>query len=252
MFCPKCRSEFVEDIKECSDCGAPLVEKLEPEPPKEPVSRLEIATLLAIFGISYTFILKTAGTYFPQIISNVFLVRGNVILFFLASAAVFFFFLTFYREYVKKDQIKLKNGTILALIGSSILLLTRFLSLIYVFNIRKFFVTDRMLTAIEVTVPLILGICILNFFYSFLRELSEKEGKVLKKPLFFATIGAGVFAVLQALAWIKVYLFKFIFFDDLYSNKIIFIGAGIPLILFIFFTEMYFFFTFYKKQKRLN
>jgi hypothetical protein len=31
MFCPQCRSEYIESVKECPDCGVPLVDKLPPE-----------------------------------------------------------------------------------------------------------------------------------------------------------------------------------------------------------------------------
>ena len=31
MFCPECRSEFIESVKECPDCGVALVGKLPPE-----------------------------------------------------------------------------------------------------------------------------------------------------------------------------------------------------------------------------
>lgn len=32
--CPNCRYEYIEDIKECPDCGAPLVEKMMEEFPE--------------------------------------------------------------------------------------------------------------------------------------------------------------------------------------------------------------------------
>ena len=31
-FCPQCRGEYMDWVRECPDCKVPLVEKLEPKP----------------------------------------------------------------------------------------------------------------------------------------------------------------------------------------------------------------------------
>lgn len=251
MFCPKCRSEYMKGITECADCKVPLVEELGPKPPKEPILKLKMATLLAIFGISYTFAARTVGTFFPKIFTNLILARINVVLFFLSSLAVVFFFTAFYKEYVKKDRLWLKNGTILALTGSVLLLLTRVISFIYVFNIRELFIPQKTSELIGVNVTLILGICLLIFFTSFYKGLLEKEEKMLKKPLFLAVIGSCIFTLLQVLGWLNAYIFKFKLYPDLYrSNKWLLFGTGMLLISFCFFTNLYFWISFWLMQRR--
>ncbi|MGD0917621.1 MAG: DUF2007 domain-containing protein [Thermodesulfobacteriota bacterium] len=36
MFCAKCRTEYVEGVTVCADCGVPLVSVLPPEPAESP------------------------------------------------------------------------------------------------------------------------------------------------------------------------------------------------------------------------
>lgn len=47
MFCPVCRYEYIEGIKECPDCGVPLVEELnEPDERARKKESIELVTVL--------------------------------------------------------------------------------------------------------------------------------------------------------------------------------------------------------------
>ncbi len=37
MYCPKCRTQYIENVQECSDCKIPLIEELPEEKPIEEV-----------------------------------------------------------------------------------------------------------------------------------------------------------------------------------------------------------------------
>jgi len=45
MYCPKCRTQYIENIKECSDCQVPLVEKLPEETPLEKIKWVALTPL---------------------------------------------------------------------------------------------------------------------------------------------------------------------------------------------------------------
>lgn len=59
--------------------------------------RLKRATLLAIIGISYAFVLRTIGTFLPDIFRNLIVVQFTQIMAFLASLTIVFFFISFLR-----------------------------------------------------------------------------------------------------------------------------------------------------------
>lgn len=52
-YCPKCRTEYVDGIANCADCGIPLTDKLE-ELPDLPSSEEEPVLLTTISGSFYT------------------------------------------------------------------------------------------------------------------------------------------------------------------------------------------------------
>jgi len=81
--------------------------------------RLKRLTLLVVIGISYIFILRLVGTIFHGIfIGKLILVKLTNILSFIAVLVTVLFFYDFYCEYVQKEQGRLKNATILVIIGS--------------------------------------------------------------------------------------------------------------------------------------
>lgn len=83
MFCPKCRSEYVEGFTTCNDCNAPLVSELPPESEPEfveykevlstnsPSDRALISSILDAEGITFFF----QGEYVSAYVYNAIPVR---------------------------------------------------------------------------------------------------------------------------------------------------------------------------------
>ena len=45
MYCPKCRTQYVEGVKECFDCKVPLVDELPEETPLEKIKWVALTPL---------------------------------------------------------------------------------------------------------------------------------------------------------------------------------------------------------------
>ena len=116
MFCPKCRSEFVDLVDRCSDCNIQLVEKLGPEPPK-----LKMAVLSAALGLLYLY----------EPIKEVFGINVSLIISFVMVG----FFHTLYRQFEATEH-KMTKSIFAGLIGAwgfSLLHMLDWINL-YVFN----------------------------------------------------------------------------------------------------------------------
>jgi hypothetical protein len=61
MFCPKCKSEYIDGYKSCSDCGVDLVEELPEEkiPTKTNPEFIEYELLLSTYNARDIVILKS-------------------------------------------------------------------------------------------------------------------------------------------------------------------------------------------------
>jgi len=214
--------------------------------------RLEKAALLAIIGISYAFVLRTIGTFLPDIFKNLMVAQSIQILSFLASLTIVFFFISFYIDYVEQEQIKLKQASFLAIIGSSAMALVRIKGLLLVvfrryislYLLRYLIRSDYIGTVI----PWVTSILILLFFIIFYKDILSQKKVVLKTATLLAIIGSSISTLLLTFVLFN-YLYPRGIRWFLYSPEKIAI-IFIPLLTFSFVTLLYFFICFYKEQKR--
>lgn len=137
------------------------------------------------------FYFKNYRYFFSDIFKILIVAQATQIMSFLSSLTVVFFFISFYKDYVERERIKLRNVSILAIIGTSAMSLLHIKGLFIVFNVYNlsYLVKPRYIEAI---IPWLSSIFILIFFIIFHKEIIQKGGKKLKRATFSAIIGSSI------------------------------------------------------------
>ena len=201
---------------------------------------LKKATLLTIFSIFYMFILKTLGTFYPQLSTrNILLNQCAGFFALIASLFLVLFFIFFLKEYVSPEHSVLRTATILALTGSIARLL------IYFKNIS--FQSIAKLYSIEPVILWLNSLFITTFFIAFYRE--HKEGAPgLRRASFLAILGSICILLVHSFTLVNYYtsLQGNTYFEALRYKLIL---VSFPPVIFNFVTLLYFFMVFYHHLK---
>ncbi|MFC1484736.1 hypothetical protein ACFL5M_00505 [Candidatus Neomarinimicrobiota bacterium] len=163
--------------------------------------RLKRATLFYLLAIGYYYILNVIGTAFPGIISQAaWLVQTVQLLSVLAGIAAVYFYAVFYLVYPREDQLRLKQASMLAVIGTSaslILYLRGLFMVIGGLRTATYAFSPGLLSSIQSGSFAVIGpvvswgssMLILLFFYRFCRCVPSAQRR-LKNAVLSGFIGA--------------------------------------------------------------
>ncbi|MCF8090725.1 MAG: hypothetical protein K9L23_22030 [Desulfotignum sp.] len=139
---------------------------------------LKKITLLLIVSMGASFSIRVAGTLFPLIFKPVFMVKTTILFNAVFILIHVIFWLFFYREYVLKNKIALKEICMAAVIGSFAVSVIYMRKLPFVFGVNVIFPIFMINPIYDAVVPLICSVIHLVFYISFKQALSDNEKTV--------------------------------------------------------------------------
>jgi len=204
--------------------------------------RLGPAAIGAITGASYIFVSRTIGTMKPDIFINLIVTRVNTALLFIAAAAIFYFYTIFYSEFAKEKGEAVRIASFIMVISAFFVSLLFFKGILMVFDIYNF-----LSPGFNLLVPFLSSLISLYFFITLYKEILRGKRRLLPQAVLLAAFGSALAIFIRAMIVYNYFAEKKSewFWRYTQGSPLIFI----PIVVFIFFTSVYFFFICYKELK---
>jgi hypothetical protein len=208
--------------------------------------RAKYAAFMAALGIAFFFIFQLSGTLFRNIYSDISIIRITSILSVLAAAAVLYFYIAFYRDYVEKDQKRLKRAAVWAMAGTGAVLLMYFGFMHNNLNLGllpEIFRAGWFQSAGPLF-PWFSVLCLLYFYMMFYIEDGHDEKRHIPRAKQLALAGAGLAVLLRSIIGIGYLAGGTLrWISDLRG---VLFPMGLILAVLGFLAAEYFFLSFYK------
>lgn len=167
----------------------------------------QYAAFMAALGTAYFFLLRFLGSVAPGLFTGIPLLKLASVLSVFASAAVLYFYIAFLRDYVRKDQNRLRKAAIWAVGGHFVLMVMYFGQM---HNILGWRILPELFAArwygdATPFFPWLALACVLVFFLVFSLEKSHGEKGRLPRAKLAALAGTGLSLVLRSII-LAVYL----------------------------------------------
>ncbi len=214
--------------------------------------KLKSSALLAATGIIYLFLSQAVGSIWPHIFYNLSAARINALLSLLAAGALFLFYLLFYSQFTlvgkKEEQIKNKRlgrAALFAVTGSIFLAFFIAGGIVRVFGMENFIPVETQ-TTVSVFLLFVIAVSWVYFYAVFYEEASGKISNRLLSATKLAVWGSSIGLLLRIYLMLRLYYpSQFRWNGALSSGPLILL---IPMMLFVFFSAVYFFCIFYQEQ----
>lgn len=207
--------------------------------------RLKIATILAIIGLTTTFLTKVIGVLAPSFFSNIAVMKALGIISLFSFFLVILFFMIFLIDFVNKEQSLLKIASILIIVGSSAVFILFIKFLLTLFKIIPSIYYYAKPGLLEALIPGIVSIITLFFFIAFYKEMMAKMAFHLKLATILVIVGSLITAILKSIVFINY--FSSGIFSWFLAPFQTFPAIVLILSLYWFLTYLYFYVTFYRE-----